>query len=538
MGPNPEDLARAQDPTTSASELSSLAAVDPALWPAIAVHPNVYPDLLEWMHENGLDANAEAPTSTPMTPQARAAEASVALPISVTVMAWIKQRSRLLIWIGGGVVTAILAVVLVMTLVVAPQQRAAEAAAAAAAALKEAIAGFDDSATRCERMNAGLESAITVAEGQAAIDPGTLADPSLISSLRDEIDIAAGTERCDVPSMASDLADIDAQVVQVEADADGVEDATRKLEDAGSQVQRSVAEKEQVAAAAAAEAQRVAEAAQVAARTWTMQDPQGYSFTGTLAIGSITTSLRQRDADAEPSEEVAGSENSIRPGIAKLSAVIDKVPRPVKVTALVGAVAIILTGIASVGLTLAAEQRLATAQSDYAEQQADAAAGDVQNLEPDPTSTPEPAPPAVPSAFAAQNPAAFQALGLEGVEFDSPSGNIHCGIYSTGGVDDYFGCAIDEYTWEDPTPTGKALECSQMIHYGGGFIVRAEGPTEVLCRGGVMFGGEYETVAVLPYGTSVTHGGAVCESAETGVTCRSLVTGAGFQLSKSKFSMF
>lgn len=290
MGPNPEDLARAQDPTTSASELSSLAAVDPALWPAIAVHPNVYPDLLEWMHENGLDANAEAPTSTPMTPQARAAEASVALPISVTVMAWIKQRSRLLIWIGGGVVTAILAVVLVMTLVVAPQQRAAEAAAAAAAALKEAIAGFDDSATRCERMNAGLESAITVAEGQAAIDPGTLADPSLISSLRDEIDIAAGTERCDVPSMASDLADIDAQVVQVEADADGVEDATRKLEDAGSQVQRSVAEKEQVAAAAAAEAQRVAEAAQVAARTWTMQDPQGYSFTGTLAIGSITTS--------------------------------------------------------------------------------------------------------------------------------------------------------------------------------------------------------------------------------------------------------
>ena len=293
MGPTPEHVARVQDPTTSASELSSLAAADPALWPAIADHPNVYPDLVAWMRENGLVESSETPISTPTTPL------PIAMPIILTVIAWVKKRSRMLIWVCAGLVMAIVAVVLVMTLVVAPQQRAAdaaaEAAAVAAASLEEAIARFDSSATRCERMNAGLKSAITSAEKQAAVDPGTLADPLVITSLRDAIDVAAETTPCEVPSIAIDLADIDEQLEQVGADADRVEDATQSLGDAASKVQRSATEKEQAAAAAAAEAQRVEQAAQVAARTWTMQDPQGYSFTGTLAIGSITTSATHGD---------------------------------------------------------------------------------------------------------------------------------------------------------------------------------------------------------------------------------------------------
>jgi hypothetical protein len=51
------------DPTTSAARLAELAAADRALWPAIAAHPNVYPDLLDWMREHG-----GLPTAVPVLP--------------------------------------------------------------------------------------------------------------------------------------------------------------------------------------------------------------------------------------------------------------------------------------------------------------------------------------------------------------------------------------------------------------------------------------------------------------------------------------
>jgi len=190
---------------------------------------------------------------------------------------------------------------------------------------------------------------------------------------------------------------------------------------------------------------------------------------------------------------------------------------------------------------IAQREQLAAQQDHSDAADDDRAAGAAQTQTPTQTAIPTPEAPLPPSVpvFAPQDPAAFpSALGPDGVEFDSPSGNIHCGIYLSGGTLDYFGCAIDEYDWEDPTPTGAALECSQMIHYGGGFIVPADGPTGVLCRGGVMFGGEIQPVAVLPYGTSVTYAGVTCESSESGVNCRGLVTGSGFELSSSEYSVF
>ena len=54
MTASPEQAALLADPATSAATLQNLAAADATLWPAIAAHPNVYPDLLTWMHENGL----------------------------------------------------------------------------------------------------------------------------------------------------------------------------------------------------------------------------------------------------------------------------------------------------------------------------------------------------------------------------------------------------------------------------------------------------------------------------------------------------
>lgn len=161
---------------------------------------------------------------------------------------------------------------------------------------------------------------------------------------------------------------------------------------------------------------------------------------------------------------------------------------------------------------------------------------------PNPTEAPspaavEPVAPPLPQ-YSPQDPAAFASSFGSGVDFDSPSGNIHCGIFGEAGALDYFGCSIDEYTWLDPEPTGEALECAQMIHYGGGFIVYGSGPVEVLCRGGVMFAGEIDEAAVLPYGTSLSYAGVICESAESGVNCRALSTGSGFELSRSEFSMF
>lgn len=49
-----DDLVReAQDPATGAARLQELAAADPATWPAIAVHPQAYDGLLQWIGAHG-----------------------------------------------------------------------------------------------------------------------------------------------------------------------------------------------------------------------------------------------------------------------------------------------------------------------------------------------------------------------------------------------------------------------------------------------------------------------------------------------------
>ena len=49
-----EQIALAAEPSTDAQTLANLAQAEPELWPAIAAHPNAYPGLIDWMHENGL----------------------------------------------------------------------------------------------------------------------------------------------------------------------------------------------------------------------------------------------------------------------------------------------------------------------------------------------------------------------------------------------------------------------------------------------------------------------------------------------------
>ncbi len=160
---------------------------------------------------------------------------------------------------------------------------------------------------------------------------------------------------------------------------------------------------------------------------------------------------------------------------------------------------------------------------------------------PTPTPTPTVAAPAIPPAqLPAVDPAGFMTnQGGPGVEFDSPSGNIHCGIYDYG-TDAYYGCSIDDYHYVDPDPQGKQATCEEQIHYGGGFIASLNGPgvVGVLCRGGAMFASEIGPVNVLPYNTSVTWHDTVCESYEDHMGCRSLVNGHGFTLARGEYTLF
>jgi hypothetical protein len=54
MAATPSQTLLAADPSTDAQTLADLAHAEPELWPAIAAHPNAYPGLIDWMHENGL----------------------------------------------------------------------------------------------------------------------------------------------------------------------------------------------------------------------------------------------------------------------------------------------------------------------------------------------------------------------------------------------------------------------------------------------------------------------------------------------------
>lgn len=302
MSASAEQWIRVTDPTTSAADLQALAAAEPELWPQIAAHPNVYPDLIAWMRDNGLTLPVEQSATTELPavvaeaaaitiPPLSALAARSAAPLSAqAITLWIRQHARVLIWVGAGVGAAILALVLVMTLIVVPQQRAAEAAAAEAALLAEATDSFESASSRCQTMNAQLESALTTGDAALATDPATMADTAVLTALGDQLEVAAQVEPCAPPAMAADRDDIIDQTDELEDEADRVSAAVRDVTGAVEAVQRSVTEKQQAEAAAAAEAEQRAQAEARAARTWTMEDAQGYSFTAQLQIGTPTAS--------------------------------------------------------------------------------------------------------------------------------------------------------------------------------------------------------------------------------------------------------
>jgi hypothetical protein len=108
--------------------------------------------------------------------------------------------------------------------------------------------------------------------------------------------------------------------------------------------------------------------------------------------------------------------------------------------------------------------------------------------------------------------------------FTSPTGNIGCYIAPRS-----VRCDIGDRDWEPPkAPSGCKLD------YGQGIELRAGAAADFVCAGDTALGGG----DVLDYGTSIGAGLLICESEESGMSCRDTETGRGFTLSKQSYKIF
>jgi len=112
------------------------------------------------------------------------------------------------------------------------------------------------------------------------------------------------------------------------------------------------------------------------------------------------------------------------------------------------------------------------------------------------------------------------------ISFRSPTGNIHCMIFS--GTDAAARCDLSEFTQSYPRPADCDLD------FGYAFEVRAEGQGEPICAGDTVID---ENAPVLAYGRSVVGSGITCTSEKTGMTCVN-DEGHGFTLARRSQEAF
>jgi hypothetical protein len=108
--------------------------------------------------------------------------------------------------------------------------------------------------------------------------------------------------------------------------------------------------------------------------------------------------------------------------------------------------------------------------------------------------------------------------------FQSPTGNIHCAIYTFDGSAEAR-CDLRSYT---PSYTQAPADCD--LDWGMAFAVGANGRGQLACVGDTV---RDPRNPVLPYGEAVSLGGISCVSAKTGMTCTN-GAGHGFSVAKSK----
>ncbi|MEO4043609.1 DUF6636 domain-containing protein [Hoeflea sp. CAU 1731] len=112
----------------------------------------------------------------------------------------------------------------------------------------------------------------------------------------------------------------------------------------------------------------------------------------------------------------------------------------------------------------------------------------------------------------------------DGFGFMTPSGNIYCnGFVSGGGAID---CTIVSRSGEFALP--KPASCVGL--WGHEFMLEGSGPASMAC-GGAPESVDYSDIA--GYGASADFGDISCTSERTGLTCRN-TSGHGFFLSRRK----
>ena len=120
------------------------------------------------------------------------------------------------------------------------------------------------------------------------------------------------------------------------------------------------------------------------------------------------------------------------------------------------------------------------------------------------------------------------ALADDYVSFQSPTGNIHCAVYTwAGGAEAR--CDLIDLT---PSYTKAPAGCD--LDWGFAFIVGKTGKGALGCVGDTTID---RGNPVLPYGEAVSLGGISCVSAKTGMTCTN-AGGNGFSVRKTKQTLY
>lgn len=123
---------------------------------------------------------------------------------------------------------------------------------------------------------------------------------------------------------------------------------------------------------------------------------------------------------------------------------------------------------------------------------------------------------------------ATPALADEYFGFRSPTGNIHCAMYTFDGRAEAR-CDLTAYT---PSYSKRPAGCE--FDWGMAFAVGASGTGELACVSDTV---RDPGNPVLPYGEAVSLGGISCVSSKTGMTCTN-AEGHGFSVAKAKQKLF
>lgn len=91
-------------------------------------------------------------------------------------------------------------------------------------------------------------------------------------------------------------------------------------------------------------------------------------------------------------------------------------------------------------------------------------------------------------------------------------------------------CDIREYAYAPPTPPA---DCD--LDYGDMIQVKVQGTASFLCHGDTA---STPDATVLDYGQGISNGRFTCSSAESGITCRAIASGNGFDLSRDRYRLF